>query len=96
MDAVEASLQLLDRLADADLPQGHVGVTHGPIVARDGDIFGRTVNLAARISDVAPSGELYVPASIGEALTGQFRVESVGTTTMQGVGPIELARVCRP
>jgi class 3 adenylate cyclase len=96
MDAVEASLQLLDRLADADLPQGHVGVTHGPIVARDGDIFGRTVNLAARISDVAPSGELYVPVSIGEALTGQFRVESVGTTTMQGVGPIELARVCRP
>ena len=96
IDAVEASLQLLDRLADADLPPGHVGVTHGPIVARDGDIFGRTVNLAARISDVTPSGELYVPASIGEALTGQFRVESVGTTTMQGVGPIELARVSRP
>ena len=61
IDAVEASLQLLDRLADADLPPGHVGVTHGPIVARDGDIFGRTVNLAARISDVTPSGELYVP-----------------------------------
>ena len=96
IDAVEASLQLLDRLADADLPPGHVGVTHGPIVARDGDIFGRTVNLAARISDVTPSGELYVPASIGEALTGQFRVKSVGTTTMQGVGPIELARVSRP
>ncbi len=96
IDAVEASLQLLDRLADADLPPGHVGVTHGPIVARDGDIFGRTVNLAARISDVTPSGELYVPASIGEALTGQFRVESVGVTTMQGVGPIELARVSRP
>ena len=94
-DAVEASLQLLDRLADADLPPGHVGVTHGPIVARDGDIFGRTVNLAARISDVTPSGELYVPASVGEALTG-FRVEAVGVMTMQGVGPVELARVSRP
>ena len=95
VDAVEASLQLLDRLADADLPPGHVGVTHGPMVARDGDIFGRTVNLAARISDVTPSGELYVPASIRDALGGQFRVESVGMTTMQGVGAIELARVVR-
>ena len=95
VDAVEASLELLDRLGASDLPPGHVGVTHGPMIARDGDIFGRTVNLAARISDVAPSGELYVPASIGEALEGRFRVEPVGATTMQGVGAIELARVTR-
>ena len=55
VEAVEASLDLMDRLAASDLPPGHVGITEGPIVARDGDIFGRTVNLAARISDVAPS-----------------------------------------
>ncbi len=95
VDAVEASLELLDRLGAADLPPGHVGVTHGPMIARDGDIFGRTVNLAARISDVAPSGELYIPASIGGALEGRFRVEPVGTVTMQGVGGVELARVTR-
>jgi len=96
VDAVDASLRLLDRLSDAGLPPGHVGVTHGPIVARDGDIFGRTVNLASRISDVTPSGELYVPASVGEALAGRFRIEPVGVTAMQGVGPVELARVSRP
>ena len=95
VDAVEASLELLDRLSASDLPPGHVGVTHGPMIARDGDIFGRTVNLAARISDVAPSGELYIPASIGEALEGRFRVEPVGATTLQGVGAVELARVTR-
>ena len=78
------------------LPPGHVGVAHGPIIARDGDIFGRAVNLGARISDVAPSGELYIPASIGEALTDRFVVEPVGATTMQGVGAVELARVSRP
>ena len=54
------------------------------------------MNLAARISDVTPSGELYIPASIGEALTDRFVVEPVGTTTMQGVGAVELARVSRP
>ncbi len=68
LDAVEASLALLDRLGAAGLPAGHVGVTRGPIVARDGDVFGRTVNLAARISDVAPSGALYVPVDVTPAL----------------------------
>ena len=75
---------------------GHVGVTQGSIVGRDGDIFGRTVNLAARISDVAPSGELYVPASAGQALAGRFVVTPAGTATLQGVGAIDLARVMRP
>ncbi len=93
VDAVEASLELLDRLRASDLPPGHAGVTLGPIVARDGDIFGRTVNLASRISDVTPSGELYIPASIAEALTNRFRVEPVGAQTMAGVGTVELARV---
>src|SRR5258705_1045863 len=70
--AVDAALDLMDQLAASDLPPGHVGITQGPIVARDGDIFGRTVNLAARISDVTPSGELYIPASISHALAGRF------------------------
>jgi adenylate cyclase len=95
VEAVEAALDLMDRLAASDLPLGHVGITQGPIVARDGDIFGRTVNLAARISDVAPSGELYIPASIGQALAGRFVVTSAGTATLEGVGAIELATVRR-
>ena len=95
VEAVEAALDLMDRLAASDLPPGHVGITQGPIVARDGDIFGRTVNLAARISDVTPSGELYIPASIGHALAGRFVVTPAGTATLQGVGAIDLATVRR-
>jgi adenylate cyclase len=93
--AVDASLELLDRLEVSDLPPGHVGVTEGPIIARDGDIFGRTVNLAARISDAAPSGTLYVPAATGEALADRFLVEPVGRATLAGVGAVDLARVER-
>ena len=96
IDAVEASLELLDRLSAADLPPGHVGVTLGPIVARDGDIFGQTVNLASRISDVTPSGELYIPTSMINGLSGRFRVEPVGARALKGVGTVELARVLRP
>ena len=95
ISAVEASLELLERLPAADLPPGHVGVSQGPIVGRDGDVFGRTVNLAARISDVTPSGELYVPALTGDALADRYLVEPVGSATLQGVGAVELARVSR-
>ena len=95
VDAVEAALDLMERLDAADLPPGRVGMAHGPVVARDGDIFGRTVNLAARIADVTPSGELHIPASTGAALAGQFVVMPVGTATLRGIGAIELARVAR-
>jgi class 3 adenylate cyclase len=93
--AVETSLDLLDRLEASDLPAGHVGVTEGPIIGRDGDIFGRTVNLASRISDVALSGTLYVPVATGRSLAERFLVEPAGTATLAGVGPVELARVRR-
>lgn len=95
ISAVESSLELLERLSTADLPPGHVGVSQGPIIGRDGDIFGRTVNLAARISDVTPSGELYVPAATGHGLAERYLVEPVGASTLPGIGPVELARVAR-
>jgi class 3 adenylate cyclase len=49
-----------------DLLRGHgapavrVGLHHGPAVERDGDYFGATVNLAARVSAVATAGEVLV------------------------------------
>ena len=95
VSAVEASLDLLERLEGSDLPPGHVGVTEGPLIARDGDIFGRTVNLAARISDVAPRGRLYVTAATGAALAERFVVVPVGPATLAGVGAVELAGVGR-
>lgn len=95
VEAIEAALDLMDRLGPSDLPPGHVGIAQGPIVARDGDIFGRTVNLAARISDVTPSGELHVPASLGQTLVGRFAITPAGTETLQGVGAVDLASVRR-
>ena len=55
--AVTACLELLDSLPAEGLPDGHAGIHAGPIVRRDGDVFGRTVNTAARVSDVTPPGE---------------------------------------
>ena len=54
--AVRATLDLVDAIADAGLPPGHAGISAGPLVGRDGDYFGHTVNLAARLSGVATAG----------------------------------------
>jgi class 3 adenylate cyclase len=72
-----------------------LGGTEGPVIGRDGDIFGRTVNVAARISDVAPSGALYMPVATGETLAERYLVEPAGTATLAGVAAVELSRVGR-
>jgi class 3 adenylate cyclase len=48
-DAVMASLEIMDRVQLAGLPPAHVGVNAGPMIYDEGDYFGRTVNIAARI-----------------------------------------------
>jgi adenylate cyclase len=94
--AVEATLTLLAGLPAADLPSGHAGVAAGPLIVREGDVFGRTVNMAARISDVAPDGSLYVPDSVAAALpVGPFGTRSVASPLLQGIGQVDLVEVFR-
>ncbi|HEY6569697.1 MAG TPA: adenylate/guanylate cyclase domain-containing protein, partial [Candidatus Limnocylindrales bacterium] len=94
--AVEATLELLDALPAAGLPTGHAGVASGPLIVRDGDIFGRTVNLAARISDAAPDGHLWVTEAVAVALPAdRFVVEPADGGVLQGIGRVELRDVVR-
>jgi len=95
--AIDGTLDLLDALPIAGLPTGHAGATAGPIVSRDGDVFGRTVNLAARISDVAADGRLLVPSALVAELPPEaYVVEPAGASVLQGIGAVELAAVSRP
>jgi hypothetical protein len=48
--AVPSALEMVHQAPAAGLPPAHVGIHAGPIVVQDGDYFGRTVNLAARIA----------------------------------------------
>src|SRR6266700_124162 len=58
--AVLSSLDMVEKAPQAELPAAHVGVNAGPVVFRDGDYFGRTVNIAARIAARAGPGEVLV------------------------------------
>jgi adenylate cyclase len=55
-----AGLDLIERAPAAGLPPAHVGIHTGPVVFQDGDVYGRTVNLAARIAAYAQAGQVIV------------------------------------
>jgi class 3 adenylate cyclase len=94
--AVDATLNLLAALPAANLPTGHAGVAAGPLIVREGDIFGRTVNMAARIADIAPDGRLYLPASVAAELpAGAFAARPVEAAVLQGIGRVSLVDVDR-
>jgi adenylate cyclase len=95
--AVLCSLDLVDRTPAAGLPPAHVGVNAGPVIFRDGDYFGRTVNVAARIAAQAGPGEVLVSDDVvGLAPGDGLRFERVGPVELKGLSrPVVLHRVSK-
>ena len=92
----EGALDLLVALPGAGLPTAHAGLAAGPLIVRDGDVFGRTVNLAARIADATPDGRLYAPESVAAHLDpDRFAVTSAGRWDLQGIGSVAVVDVAR-
>ena len=58
-------------LTDHGSPAVRVGMHHGPALEQDGDWFGATVNLAARIAGLAAGGEVLMSRAVIEA-TGEL------------------------
>lgn len=66
--AVKLGLRVVEDLADeGGVPPVRVGIHTGPALARGGDWYGRTVNVAARLCAVAPGGEVMVSESTRSA-----------------------------
>ena len=82
--AIHASLDLRRSASDAGLPPLHVGISAGPVIERDGDYFGRTVNLAARISGAAGPGEILANQTAAEAAP-QVKVVPLKPTNLKGL-----------
>lgn len=67
----ETAIQALGTLLQAcrkepRLPLTRTGLNHGPVIRRAGDLFGSTVNVAARIAALAAPGQLLATQSIAE------------------------------
>ena len=95
---VLCALELVDRAPRVGLPRARVGLDTGPVVFQDGDYFGRTVNVAARISDYAPPGAVLVSDAIVAAGNGlpAVRYAPIGPVALKGLAaPVSLYAATR-
>jgi adenylate cyclase len=76
-----------------------MGVHCGEVIERGDDFVGQTVNIAARVADLAGPGELLASEPVVRSLDDQLlrtRFRPVGPTRVKGVGaPIWLHRLAR-
>ena len=85
-NAVMASLEMLDRVRPGGLPPAHVGVNAGPMIYDEGDYFGRTVNIAARIASQAGSDQVFLGEDVLQHIEPVgFRVIEAGAFELKGI-----------
>ena len=96
-DAVMASLEMVESTPSRGLPAAHIGVNAGPMLYDEGDYFGRTINMAARIAAEARSGQVYVGETVVELITGNgFRLTEVGEFELKGITrPVRIFQAVR-
>jgi class 3 adenylate cyclase len=85
-------------LAGHGFPAVRVGMHHGPALARGGDWFGATVNLAARVAAAAAGGEVLLTAAVRDRAgeLGGVEFESRGEHRMRNVAaPVPLFAAVR-
>jgi adenylate cyclase len=93
--AVRAAGRLVVDLKDQlDVP-AHAGIHAGPVVQRDRDVFGRTVNLASRLAGQAGPGEVVVSEEVAALVRpGEVDFQEMGFVTLKGVEePVRLLRL---
>lgn len=69
-DAIEFGLAM-DRFVDTEsqFPALHIGAHHGPVLYRDGDYIGATVNLAARVAAAGAAQQFLITEDLRDAVT---------------------------
>jgi adenylate cyclase len=94
---VDAALDLVETMSGEGALSPHAGVHAGPMIERDLDVFGETVNLASRIADAAGPGEVLASEVVmDEAGVGTFAFERTGDVQLKGLPePVPLFRVSR-
>jgi class 3 adenylate cyclase len=94
---VNVALDLVETMGGEGAFSSHAGVHTGPVIERDLDVFGQTVNLASRIADAAGPGEVLASEAVVKAAgNAAFRFERIDDAALKGLpGPVALFRVTR-
>lgn len=96
--AAAIALDLVEAMSEDDLlPSARVGMAHGPVVRRLGDVFGTTVNRASRLTAAAPPGGVFVDDALArllEPLSG-FSTLPTRPRSLRGIGEVVPSRLVR-
>ncbi len=96
---VDIGLDLAAQLGDvADMPEIHCGIAYGPTVSVGGDVFGSSVNLAARLTTIARRGTIVIQREDAERLADRDDLELVRvrrTFDLKGIGDTRVVAVRR-
>jgi adenylate cyclase len=87
-DAVAIGMRLNAGLRD--LPPIHAGVHTGVAIERDGDWWGTTVNVAARVADAADAGQVLITEATRSA------AGDLGPTSLTGLGLLRMKNISSP
>jgi adenylate cyclase len=103
LDAVRCGLDmqrgLADRSAGIDRDRRielRIGINTGDVIVDDHDIYGNSVNIAARLEGLAEPGEVYVTRSVRDQLQGQpsLLFEDRGDRRVKNIArPIRVYRI---
>jgi class 3 adenylate cyclase/YHS domain-containing protein len=85
-DAIRASLDIVGSVRPRGLPPAHIGVNAGPMIYDEGDYFGRTVNIAARIAGQAGPDQVFVGEDAQREVSPDgFELFEVGRFGLKGI-----------
>ncbi|MGH9083374.1 MAG: adenylate/guanylate cyclase domain-containing protein, partial [Acidimicrobiales bacterium] len=94
VDAASIGLSLAEAYADDDLLSDvRVGLSAGQVLVNDGDYFGPTVNLAARIVSIARPGTVLVSDDFHRQVSdraGELSWRRLGIRQLKDLGPVTL------
>src|SRR4051812_5792096 len=84
--AVDIQREIAQTREDTKFPiQVRIGIHAGEAVEDDGDLVGRVVNVAARVTGETVPGEILVTEPVADYLGGQLRFEDRGLRELRGL-----------
>jgi adenylate cyclase len=94
---VDVVIALTWRTEELGLPRIRAGIASGSAVSHSGDWYGRPVNLASRITDVARPGSVVTSTAVREELAHRTDLHwrAFGPRMLKGIGGVQLAAVRR-
>jgi adenylate cyclase len=88
----EIALQLIESMAGHErVPRLRVGAAIGNVLSRMGDVFGTTVNLASRLTALAPPDGVVVDREMARVLATRpaYQVRAMWRRRVRGFGAVE-------